>query len=50
MNAVAALLVGLSFGWTACYVLIARTFRRRAEWWLRAYAEGQQRVDLRRPW
>lgn len=52
MSALAALLAGLGGGWAACYLLVARRVRGRAEWWLRAYAEGQQRprVDMRRPW
>jgi hypothetical protein len=42
-------MAGAGFGWAGCYLLIARPFRSRAEWWLRAYAEGQN-SNPRRPW
>lgn len=49
MIAVAGLLVGLVGGWAGCYLIVTQRVRRRAEWWLTAYAEGQQR-PVRRPW
>lgn len=59
MSGLVGILVGLAGGWVACYVLVGRRVRQRAEWWLTVferYAEGQHAMqqramrDTRRPW